>query len=317
MLDNEIVDQPLAAVISNTQSGYNRKHGIEQLAAVAAKAGLLHFPIVDIQELDAALQECAQRHVGLLILNSGDGTVCAVLQRLRENNWFLKEPSLALLCGGTTNMIHKDVGCPGSPVTALRKLIDALPDGRSHVTERRPLRIRESQRVARYGFFFATNAVVRAILQTRRTFHRLGSTGWTSESLTVLSVLFKLLLRRVEQDPILAPVNIECSNGGQTCPSGQQILMVAFTLHRLILGLQPLAAQRRSGWAILPWPDYRLFSWLRSFVRGQSGEINTLTLRGAFCWALDGEIYDHRQDDGELAIDIAAPARFVMLRKPR
>ena len=153
-----------AALISHTASGYNRRHGIGRVAALAKQAQLPHFVVDNSADLPAALLRCATADIQLLIVNAGDGTVCEVLRLLRAQQIFAAQPVLALLKGGTTNMIHKDAGLAGRPGTALHRLINSLEQGPNLIHELSPLRIRCEARPVQYGFFFATNAAVRSLI---------------------------------------------------------------------------------------------------------------------------------------------------------
>jgi len=306
-----------AAVISHTGSGYNRKHGVAALDELAQAAGVLHLVVSSTQELEKTLYECAQQNLSLLVLNTGDGNVCAVIELMRERAKFAQEPALALLQGGTTNMIHKDVGLTGPPTTGLASLLRALRSGDYVSLNRPPLCVHRSQQTPLYGFFFATNAVVRAILRTRRSLHPHGMTGSVSEAVAIAAMIMKLMWYRAKADPALAPANVELRvNGGDWQPQ-QQILLLALTLQHLILKLRPLRPPHRSAWASLQWPDYQLGSWIRQFLRGNLPAFDSLELRGAFSWALDGEIFDHQIQDGTLQIKLGEPVEFLVAEAAR
>lgn len=304
-------DPGRVALVSNTASGANRRRGVDGLHARAAAAGLRHYRIDTIESLDDVMRECAD--VDLLVLNAGDGTVCRVLDLIRGTGAPGSEPMLALLRGGTTNMIHKDVGWPGPPDRALAVLLERLGSGRWTSRERHPLRVRpQGRHAAHHGFFFGTNALVRAILRTRDRFHARGSDGTVSEFLSTTAVVWRLLRRRVENDPVLAPAEIEISCNGEPWRRLSHVLLMATSLRRVILGVHPLARGQRAGLAELHWPGYRLLPWLWRLARGRLEALHTLSLRGEIDWILDGEVYRHRPADGVLSVDTAAPARFLV-----
>lgn len=302
-----------ALLISNTASGHNRKHGIRGVENVAAEVGLRHHCFDDISTLTDVLKHCAQREDQLVIVNAGDGTVCQVLQNIRERKLFVHEPTLALLRGGTTNMIHNDVGSPGRPEAALRTLLRCL-DRRDYRQEKRHiLHVRQSSlRTSRYGFFLGTHAAVKAILRTRQRLHTRISTGRLSELLSVIAMIWHLLQRRVDSDPLLSPAPLEFSRNGGPWQQELQILLLVMTVKTAILGIRPLMRSQRAGLAILNWPGYRLFPWLSRFARGNLQEFDSISLRGEFDWILDGEVYEHRKNDGTLTIDVASPVRFLV-----
>lgn len=301
-----------AALISHTASGYNRRHGIDHVAALAEQARLPHFVVRNSADLPAALRRCGASEIRLLIVNAGDGTVCEVLRLLREEQLFPAQPVLALIKGGTTNMIHKGAGLAGNPGPALHKLINSLAQGRIVIHELSPLRICRESRPVRYGFFFATNAAVRAILYARRHHHSNGRIGWTSELMSSLKMILRLARRRVERDPILSPVELEWRQGTDSWRRSSHVLLMATSLRQFILGLKPLRPPQKAGWTILEWPDYRLRRWLGDLFSARLNELKELSLRGTFDWILDGEVHAQRRQDPPLTIDIAAPVRFLV-----
>lgn len=306
-------DTGSACLINNTDSGANLKYGIAGVEQAAAEAKLRYRSVADVGMLADVLADCARREDRLIIINAGDGTVSRVLEHLRNDGLFRVEPVLALLRGGTTNMVHNDVGVPGRPEAALRRLVASLPRAQFAYRDRHVLRVTgTSHPAARYGFFLGTNAVLRAILYTRERLHHRVSTGRLSELLSVGAVIWRLLRRRVESDPVLSPVPVSLSRDGQPGPPRSHILLMAMTVHTAILGIRPLRHGQRAGLAVLDWPDYRLVSWIRRFFAGDLESFDRIDLRGDFGWILDGEIHEHRDAHGALTIQVDAPVRFLL-----
>lgn len=300
-------------LVTNTASGANLRHGVPGVDERAAAAGLPHYRIDEIGALDEVLRECARRGTGLIIVNAGDGTVCRLLDIVRAGGWFRDEPVLALLRGGTTNMIHGDVGWKGRPETALTDLLSCLRDGRGTLRERHVLRVHQAgPDVTRHGFFFGTHALVRAVLRARARLHDRAFTGTMLELLSLAVVVWRLLRRRVDRDPLLSPVSLEISANGGEWRRVMHILLIAVSLRRMILGARPLARGQRAGTAVLNWPDYRLLPWLWRVARGPLEALQSVALRGELDWILDGEIHEHRAADGILSVDVCKPARFLV-----
>ncbi|MDZ7841214.1 MAG: diacylglycerol kinase family protein [Gammaproteobacteria bacterium] len=306
-------DPGRAALITNTASGANRRSGAAAVNQRAAVAGLPNHALDRIEHLDDVLRRCALEDKRLLIVNAGDGTVCRLLDIVRAHDWFAEEPVIALLRGGTTNMIHRDVGWPGRPEAALGNLLTALGDGHCGECERHVLRIhRAGSDIIRHGFFFATHAVVRAILRVRGRLHSRASTGTVSEILSTGAMIWRLLRGRIEHDPVLRPVPLEVSRDQGEWRRVSHILLMAMTLRKMILGVRPLARDQGAGVAALNAPHYRILPWLWRLARGRSDPLQSLSLRGEFSWILDGEVYDHHAADGVLSVDVGEPVRFLV-----
>lgn len=304
-------DPSRAHLITNPNSGANVKTGVAGVRDVAARAGLGHTCLEDLDGLGELLRRLSREEVRLLIVNGGDGTVCRILETIRNEG--LSEPALALLRGGTTNLIHHDVGFRGKPETALHGLLESLGSGRLAFDDRRVLQVWQSSRdLPRLGFFLGTHAAVRAILRTRERFHARRLTGRVSETMSVGAMVWRLLRRRIADDPLLSPVPLELSRNGGEWATVSHVLLLAMSVRRLILGIRPVTRGQAAGVAELSWPDYRALPWFWRFVRGNLEELGTISLRGELRWILDGEVYEHRRSDGALTIDAGAPARFLV-----
>lgn len=313
-----IPDLSRAFLISNAGSGINLKHGLERVENASSAAGLRHQCVNDIETLTRTLRDSARRGERLIIINAGDGTVSRVLEAIRNGNFFPREPALALLRGGTTNMIHNDVGIPGRPEDALQKLLDCLDQGRYAYRKRHVLRVTDSSHhPPRYGFFLGTHAALKGILRAREQLHLHVSTGRWSELLSVGAMIWRLLRRRAHQDPVLSPIPLEISRDGGPWRQCAHILLLAMSVQTAILGVHPLRRGQRAGLAMLNWPDYRLMPWLWRFVSGGVEAFDTISLRGGFGWILDGETHEHRSADGVLTIEVDAPVSFLVPDRER
>ncbi len=306
-------DPGRAALITNSASGANQRSGVAAVNHRAAAAGLPHHVMDRIEDLDDVLRQCALEDRRLLIVNAGDGTVCRLLDIVRTREWFTEEPVLALLRGGTTNMIHRDVGWPGRPDAALGNVLTGLGDGRCAVCERHVLQVhRAGSDDIRHGFFFATHAVVRAIRRARERLHDRAGTGTVFEILSAGAMIWRLLRGRIEHDPVLHPVPLEISRDQGEWRQVSHILLMAMTLRKMILGVRPLARDQRAGAGELNAPHYRTLPWLWRLARGRTDPLQSLSLRGGFSWILDGEVHDHHAADGILSVDVGGPVRFLV-----
>ncbi|RPJ69302.1 MAG: hypothetical protein EHM15_13075, partial [Desulfobacteraceae bacterium] len=111
-------------LISNPLSGANKRRGLAELhRLLACHPGMPHVEVRTAADVSSALRELARAEVDLVAVNSGDGTVQAVLTSLFVERPFPSLPLLALLAGGTTNMTALDLGLRGSVAGGLRRLI--------------------------------------------------------------------------------------------------------------------------------------------------------------------------------------------------
>ncbi len=117
-------------MISNPLSGRNRRRGLKGIRRLLLDhPDVLHHEVRTPEEVRQALDRLAVEDVNLVVVNSGDGTIQAVLTLLFSGTCFRSMPLLALLSGGTTNMTHQDLGLPGSGVDALGRLLNWVHHG--------------------------------------------------------------------------------------------------------------------------------------------------------------------------------------------
>jgi len=307
-------------IISNRNGGTSGSEPT-RLRAVAADAGAIHAETQSPCEVPDVLRRMARADVEVVAVHGGDGTLDTVMTSLRNDRPFAHEPAIALLRGGTTNMVHRDVGIPGPAHRALRRLVARLADSGAPTMEtRRMIALRRSDsEVTSYGFFFAAAAIPRAILAVRSHLHSKGLTGPFGEAVALGALVFNLLGGRVENDPILRPDAVELEIDGRR-EDAPKILVLATTVERLILGLRPVDPCGRMGVAYLPWPYRRLWRSLPTALFGKgrdrgSGGLRSMSagrleLGGQTPCMLDGEIVE-RPPSTSLVLLPSEPVRFV------
>lgn len=315
------------AVISNPLSGRNRG-GLERIRAMAARAGVPHFETQSLNDLEVVLRDLARRGVEVLAVNGGDGTVRAVLTMIRDSRGFPSEPTIAVLRGGTTNMIAGDVGLVGRPDQALKRLVEACRNGvpENMVRERRMLALRKApDRPPIYGFFFGAAAIPRAIRQSREVFHRRGMTGALGSGLSLGWALMRLLARCAENDPILHPDTICYEVDGQERQEVRAILFLVTGLHRLLLGIRPVDPGDALGMAMLTHPYRSILLSLPDFLSVHAGSatrlhdgyrrsrVRCLKLLTGSGYTLDGELFES-DPNVPLTLSASAKVRFLCVQ---
>ena len=314
-------------LIGNRNSGRAGRGAL--LAQAVAGQDLPVAETESLAELDAALAAFAASGVEVLAVHGGDGTVDAVIAALRARPLFPREPLLALLSGGTTNMTHGDVGLRGRAPAALDRLRRAVAAGLrpDQVVARAPLRVTcpaapEAAPSPGYGFFFAAAAIPRVIRQTRARFHRRGLTGQVSEALALGGALRRLRAGQVANDPLLRPDPLAVTLDGGVTHEAPTVMLLATTLERLLLGLRPAPpAPGRIGVAALEVPYARLGRRLPAFLRGRPlpggagdglwrAQAASAVLGADGEATLDGELFP-LPEGAPLHLAPAAPVRFV------
>jgi hypothetical protein len=212
------------ALLNNLRAGRNQKRVRRILAYLKAHPDVLHVETDRAGALPDALADLARRHVDLLILNGGDGTLQHALTEILNNNPFGHVPLVAPLRGGRTNMIAMDMGAQGNPV--LR--IDSA-----------------TRREVVYGMFFGAGMIQRAVALTLRVFPSGRSQGVFGAGTVTGALLVKTALRA--KDGVLTPDKAQIFLDGEMVRHGEFRLVIASTLQHLFLKMNPFWGKERGG----------------------------------------------------------------------
>ena len=265
--------------------------------------------------LDETLTRFAAAGVDLLVVDGGDGTVREVLTQA-PRRFSQGMPAFAVRPSGKTNALAFDLGAP--PAWPLEAVLESARRGRFH--SRRPLEVTragEAAPLAR-GFIFGAGAFVRATDLAQRT-HRLGA----FEELAIGLTLGGAVLRTLFGGPRSGwrsgePMQLAFEDG--TTHAGDVFLLLASTLERLPLGVQPLGPPDAGGLRSLTVeaPPKRLLRVLPRLLAGAEGPwlaaagyhqraLEWLDVTVETSFVLDGETFP----GGEISLRTGAPLEFV------
>ena len=318
---------PKIGLISNPRSQRNRR-GLDEIGAVVAGAtDVIHVATDGRAVLDEVLPEFARRDVEVVLSNGGDGTVQTVLTRLLEAPLFERLPYLAVLPRGMANTTAADVGQRGKAAAALARLIAASRDGTlaHHVIERPVLRIESIQAgAAQRGMMFGAGAIPDAIELCCRQVYARGLKGNVGMGLTLAALLLGSVLGRRGDGVLRAhDMGVALDGGGES--RADRLLVLATTLHRLILGSRPFWNYdghpiRYTSIAYPPEQLLRsapkvLYGWRRQALRPEvyhSQGAWRIAIRLDAPFTVDGETF-HPLPDRPVVITAPDHARFVRL----
>ena len=337
------VNTPLRlGLISNPKSGRNRQNpqGIKQI--------LGHYPEVHFREattpseVAAAVDELASQAINVLAINGGDGTVASVLTTLFNQRPFSRQPMLALLRGGTTNMTAGDVGLKGDNHQSLRKLLARLCVAPSDIpiVEREVLQVHAAPNQSpTYGMFFGTGAIINGIEYCHDKVLSKGIQSGVGPGLCTLRMLFALIRGDTQTvEPVSIAVNMEpqvsiavnmepqVNSTIQTQPL-DHFLLLASTLERLFLGIRPYwgAGTGALYYTVIYAPPIHPLRALPSLFWGRpnrystpqngylSHKVNSLRLRMNSKYTVDGELYEAHSDLGAVHVKRGGKIQFIQL----
>lgn len=301
-------------MISNPNSQHNRQDSLASVEAVVADhPQLRHEALWDFAELDDMVDGFIRDDARVIAVNGGDGTVQAVLTALARRGGAGGTPKLAILQGGMTNVIAKDVGISGKPAKALAHLTECLsgdeggraPAGVEEVT--RPLigLATSDKKPPVYGMFFGAVGFYQAVLLAHENVRPKGLAGNLASASSLVLVLARLLLGRPgADDPLYRGEAIAMDFDGRQAPENPYLLLIATTLDRLMLGLMPFwgNADRTIRYTSIAFPPKSLARALLPVLRGkprpwmeekgyQSGTAGDMIIDIKSPVVLDGEIF--------------------------
>lgn len=299
------------AVIVNPRSHANRrtaqrdKHAHPRVLSVRPE---------NRQELTATLQQCADRGIRTLAIDGGDGTVRDVLSVLPDVYGAGGLPDVVILPSGHANVIAADVGTPGRDEGALGRVVAAL-DGHApalRAVERPLLEVRQRSGIDHTpghilrGLFFGAATFTHAtqrIHGSRRFDHVIGA---PNVAMYTIASALRALLPGKHRSQWLAGEPMTVVVDRQELPQApRHFLVLATTLHRLVLGLWPFWGESGGSvrWLDIDAPPRHLLRAAPRVLRGRpqpwmtaagyrSGTANHLTIDLATPFVLDGEVFE-------------------------
>lgn len=267
----------------------------------------------DLAALPEALAGFAARGVSVLAVDGGDGTVRDVLSALPAafgESW----PAIAIVPSGKTNLIARDVGgFAGLP--GLQRLLSLVrADLKGAIwRERRSLEVTwpdQPGRVVR-GLFFGAGIFTHATRMAGQWTHQRGIKQRSAVALVMARVLWETLRGQRPGTPMAVGIAAE----------GPRFLVLATTLHRLMLGFWPFPPQGQGDlhWLDIQAPPRRLLRALWAAWRGSltacpslgydGGRGRELPLSLAESFVIDGELYE--PGPAGIVLRAGPPIRFI------
>ena len=227
-------------LISNPGSGHNRDQFDRIRKRIGECPAIHHIVTQSPDDVRAALEDMAQRRIGILAINGGDGTASKILGDLLESGLFTTPPLIVLLPGGTANMNAGDIGVSGSLWKATSRFCawcEGERDTRNLLAQRALLRVVTAPAgEPRYGMFLGGGAIIQGTEYAHREVHARGLRDDFSLALITLRTIWGVL----RDDPAFnRHVAIELGLD-QAEPARHDTLILAIsTLQRLAFGMRP------------------------------------------------------------------------------
>ncbi len=236
------------AILNNLRAGRSERHVSRVLALMRDHPEVLHVETGDTGAMSDAIAELAKNRVDLLFLNGGDGTLQHALTEILEQKAFERPPLIAPLRGGRTNMTALDLGAQRDPARAVSDVLAAVRTGTlaQRLVKRPVLRVESRTRgFVQYGMFFGAGAIHRAVALTHRLFPARRTNGVFGAGLVTAGLMARVVLR--SRDGVLASDKAQIYLDGDLVPDGEFTLLIASSLKRLFLRMNPFWGDQSGG----------------------------------------------------------------------
>ena len=261
-----------AGLIVNPRSGKSSGKGLALAEKLRGDPGISVRVLERWEQLNPFIDGLAADGVSDLFISSGDGTIQEIQTQLAERRPFAQLPRLALLPHGTTNLTASDLGFRYRSIDAQAAFMRDLRPG--------DLRARPTLRCAnprdgkpRHGMFIGTGAVSRATLYCQQAFNAKGVKGDWATFATLAGAVLRSMFSApdpADETRFDRPYPIAIEAGGKSMTSGDQLLMLATTLDKLILGARPFWGGKTGPIraTVLPYPVPSIHRWLLPIMYG-------------------------------------------------
>lgn len=271
---------PLIAVLSNPNSNGNRRHLPRIRRFCASRRDIMAVEVPSLAALRPALDRIAAARPDVLVINGGDGTIQAVLTEIHACDApERKLPPIAIMPGGRTNLIAKDVGATGDPLAVLQRILSLADSGIGHHVSSRQfisLSTGDGERPT-VGMFLAAGGLADIMLFCRHRLYSLGLPTWLAHALTMVLGIIGVLTNSTARFLPPPPAESELSVGGRQMRGRFQVLMVS-TLQALVLwGKAPSAWP---GTLCLISVERRRVSVVRAVWAALCGQLERRTIPG-------------------------------------
>jgi hypothetical protein len=312
--------------LNNLRAGRNDAEVTRVLSLLRSYPDVLHIETDHAHALPEAMSEIARQNVKLLVINGGDGTLQFALTEILSGGEFERVPMIAPLRGGRTNMTALDLGARRNPVKGLRDLLEDARAGRlaGRIVDRPVLRFATTKtNDVQYGMFFGAGMSQRAIGLSHRMFPPGKSQGVLGAGVVTGSLLMRASMR--DRNGVLTPDKIQILVDGVLVPHGEFYLVIASSLDRLFLRMNPFWGDGTGGvrFTSLASNSDRVRAAVPGILRGKPKSFvvreNGYTSERAECvelrldcgFTVDGELFEPVPDE---VVTITADRRVAFVR---
>lgn len=305
-------------IITNPHSKLNKRNPERPalLGYILGEQGRLEIT-ESLKDLSRAAEHFKNSKIEILAINGGDGTISQTLTAFINVYRDDPMPKIALLRGGTMNVISQSLGMTGSPERLLYRLVDGYSSEISwNISSLRTLLVRNQ-----YGFLYA-DGIATTVLEEfyKRKSNAVGAI-WLLAKI-ILSNLFntsysKRLIKAKKVDLSFEPM--------KTVLSENSLGVFAASIERMPLGarlfpegqkdssrFQFFSVRSKAKGLVYRLPLLMLKNQIQSNNNKYSDVCSSIEIKrdGPFPYTLDGELFT--AEDGHLKIGLGPKLDFIV-----
>lgn len=291
-------------LVSNSLSTSNQRDLPRVREVLARYPHVRHLEGDNLPALFRQLETFKTSPPDLLLLNGGDGTIHSALTFLLNKKIFKKLPPIAVLAGGMTNLVAKDLGTGGRAAPVLERVLTLYEAGEinRHLGRRNLVRVDfEDGESPQYGLFWGAALVTNAILYCRERLYPKGIKGKPSQIIAFLAMArsFFTGIEREGSVTYVPPATIRKKGG--TVREGRYAGIMTTTLKHLLFGTK---APVKPGSLPFFTMDLKVSALMASFYHGLRGTVHQanadgisltfekkVTLEAGVPFTMDGEVF--------------------------
>lgn len=295
-------------IITNPHSKLNKSRP-ENIAAFkdvsSSKADL--FITNTPEELDKVAKVFKNKKYDVLAINGGDGTISLTLTAFIKVYKDQPLPTIALLRGGTFNLVAANLNIFGSPLTLLKKLLNESPNKKHQTYPLKTLKVDNN-----YGFLFANGGCYKFL----EVFYK-NKTGPAGALSLIGKLAASRFLNKKFYDAMVPETETFFISDGRAAFSHKSCSILAATVPRMPLGprLFPsntpesktfhwISATTPSSQAWITIPPSVLLHPGKDDAAKQNYQSKSLILKTAKPqpYTLDGELYEPEKNEVHISL---------------
>lgn len=317
-----------AALIVNPAAGGKNERGLELLRRLSGARAVRTAVLSDSVSLPTVLAELAVDGVNTIFLSSGDGTLQALQTALVESSPFKTLPRLAVLAHGSTNLNAADIGMHVRNPERLAAMMtsDGYLRRATVVKKRATLRVANPLNVGpQHGMFLGAGAIWKGTVYYQNAIERAWIRGRAGVLITFLVTFARILVNRRDPEDVERvdqPFPMTVRADGELVAGGDQLLFMATTLERMVLGAWPFREHGNSPLkaTAISYPSPSILRNIIPILYGTDGrrdiagcqtiDASSIELTIASPFVIDGEFFEAPADE-PLRIGIGAEFEYL------